>query len=60
VTAGDERLQWPSEIVGRDLTDERSATRARLDDAQELERAQRLTDGRARDLELLCEGALGR
>ena len=53
-------MQRASEVVGRDLTDERSAARARLDDAEELERAQRLTDRRARDLELLCEGALGR
>jgi len=56
--ASDERLQRPSEIVGGDLTDEGSATRARLDDAQELERAQRLTDRRARDLELISERAL--
>jgi hypothetical protein len=58
VAASDERLQRPSKIVGRDLTDERSATRARLDDAQELERAQRLSDRRARDLELISERPL--
>jgi len=58
VPASDERLQRPREIVGGDLTDEGPAARARLDDAQELERAQRLTDRRARDLELIGERAL--
>ena len=59
VAASDERLQRPSEIVGRDLTDERSATRARLDDAEQLECAQCFADGRARDRELVRERALG-
>src|SRR5205085_6456854 len=55
-----ERLQRPREIVGRALAHERAAAGARLDDPEELERAQRLADGRARYLELLGEGALGR
>jgi hypothetical protein len=60
VTASDERLKRPREIVGRDLADERAATGACLDDPQELEGAQRLTDRCARDLELIGEGALRR
>jgi len=53
-------VQRPHEIVGRDLTNERATTGPRLDHAEQLERAQRLTDGRTRDLELLGQGALGR
>jgi hypothetical protein len=56
----DKAVERPHEIVGRDLTDERAAAGPRLDDAQELERAQRLADGCPRDLELLCQRALGR
>ena len=59
VAARDERLERTREVVGRDLADERAAARARLDDAEKLEGAQRLTDRRARDLELLGKGALG-
>ena len=58
VAAGDEAVERPGEIVRRDLADERAATCARLDDAEELERAQRLTDRGAGDLELVGERAL--
>ena len=60
MAARDERLQRFREVVRRDLTDERAATRTRLDDPEELERAQRFTDRSARDLELLRERTLGR
>jgi len=60
VAARDEAVKRSDEIVGRDLADERAAARARLDDAEELQRAQRLADRRSRDLELLREGALRR
>jgi hypothetical protein len=53
-------VERPHEIVRGDLTDERAATGVGLDDAEELERAQGLADGGARDLELLGERALGR
>jgi hypothetical protein len=53
-------VQRPHEIVGGDLTDERAAAGVRLDDTEELECAQRLANGGARDLELLGERALGR
>jgi hypothetical protein len=53
-------VEGPHEIVRRDLTDERAAAGACLDDTQELERAQRLADRGPRDLELLRERALGR
>jgi len=53
-------VQRPHEIVGRDLADERPAAGPRLDDAEELEGAQRLADRGPRDLELLGERALGR
>jgi hypothetical protein len=58
VTASDERLKRPREIVGRDLADERAATGTRLDDPQELEGAECFADRRARDLELIRERAL--
>jgi hypothetical protein len=51
------RSVWPRAMS--DLADERAAARARLDDPEELERAERLADGRARDLELLRQSALG-
>lgn len=60
MAARDEAVQRPREIVGCDLTYESAAARPRLDDAEELERAQRLADGRTRDLELLGQGPLGR
>jgi hypothetical protein len=60
VTAGDEAMQRPHEVVGRHLTDERAAAGVGLNDAEELERAQRLADGGTRDLELLGERAFGR
>ena len=60
VAARDEAVERTDEIVGRDLTDERAAAGPRLDDPEELERAQRLADGRPGDLELLRERALGR
>jgi len=60
VTARDERLKRTCEIVGRDLADERAAAGAGLDDAKELEGAQRLADRRARDLELIGKRALRR
>ena len=50
-----ERLR---QVVGADPTDERAAARARLDDAEELERAESLADRSARYLELLCELSL--
>ncbi|MDP9283097.1 MAG: hypothetical protein M3P38_13465 [Chloroflexota bacterium] len=53
-------MERPHEIVRCHLADERAATGVGLDDAEELERAQRLADGGARDLELLGERALGR
>jgi len=58
VAARDQRLQRPREIVRSDLAHERAAAGARLDDAEELERAQRLTDRGAGDLELVGERAL--
>lgn len=58
VSAGDQRLQRPGEVVRSDLAYERPATGARLDDAQQLERAQRLSDRCARDLELVRQRAL--
>src|SRR5207248_8521944 len=48
------------EIVGRDLLHEGAAARARLDDAEELQRAQRLAHRCARDLELVRQSALRR
>jgi hypothetical protein len=60
VAARDERLQWTREIVRRDLAHERPATGARLDDAEELEGAQRFANRCARDLELIRERALRR
>src|SRR5438309_11574707 len=60
VAAGDEAVQRPDEIVGRDLADERAATRARFDHAEELEGSQRFTNGGARDLKLVRQGALWR
>jgi hypothetical protein len=53
-------VQRAHEIVRCNPSDERSATGVGLDDAQELEGSQRLAHGRARDLELLGEGALWR
>jgi hypothetical protein len=52
-------MERPHEIVGRNLADERAAPRSRLDDSEELQRAQRLADRCPRDLELLGERALG-
>src|SRR5439155_24773395 len=60
VAAGDEAVERSHEIVGRDLADERAATRARFDHAEQLEGPQRFPDGGARNLELLRQGALGR
>jgi HAD superfamily hydrolase (TIGR01509 family) len=60
VAARDQAVERSNEIVGRDLTDEGAATGPRLDDAEELERPQRLTHRSPRDLELLRERALGR
>jgi hypothetical protein len=59
VTAGDERLERLREIVRRDLANERAAAGARLDDAEELESTEGLTDRCPGDLELLRKGALG-
>jgi len=44
MAARDERVERLREVVRRDLADERAAAGARLDDAEELERAQRFTD----------------
>jgi hypothetical protein len=52
-------VERTDQIVGCHLTDERAAAGPRLDDPEELERAQRLADGRSGDLELLRERALG-
>jgi len=60
VATGDQAVQRPHEIVRCHLTDERATTGVGLDDAQQLERAQRLPDGGARDLELLGKCTLGR
>ena len=60
VASSDERLQRSREVVRADLPHEGAAAGARLDDAEELERAQRLADRGARDLELIGERALGR
>jgi hypothetical protein len=60
VAARDEAVERPRQIVGRDLPDERAAAGARLDDTEQLERAEGLAHRRAGDLELLGEGALGR
>ena len=60
VAASDEAVEWPDEIVRRDLADERAATRARFDHTEQLEGPQRFPDGCARDLELLRQGPLGR
>jgi hypothetical protein len=60
VATGDEAVQRPDEVVRRDPADERAATRVCFDDAEQLERAERLADGGARDLELLGESALRR
>jgi len=53
-------VQRLREVVRRDLPHERAAAGARLDDAEELEGAQRLAHGCARDLELVGERALRR
>jgi hypothetical protein len=53
-------VERPHKVVRRDLAHERAATRARLDHAEKLERAQCLAHRCARDLELLCQPALGR
>jgi hypothetical protein len=60
VAARDEARQRTGEVLRRRLPDEGPAAGARLDDAEELERAQRLADGGARDLELLGQLALRR
>jgi hypothetical protein len=60
VAARDEAVERPKQVVGGHLAHEGAAAGARLDDPEELERAQRLADGRPRYLELLREGALGR
>ena len=60
VTPRDERLKRPREIVGRDLLHEGAAAGARLDDAEELQRAQRLAHRCARHLELVRQGTLRR
>src|SRR2546430_14684038 len=60
VAPRDERLKRPREIVGRDLLYEGAAAGAGLDDAQELQRAQRLAHRCARDLELVRQSALRR
>jgi hypothetical protein len=53
-------VEGPDEVVRGDLADERAAAGARLDDAEELERAQRLADRGPRHLELLRQAPLGR
>jgi len=53
-------VQRAHEIVRCDLADERATAGVGLDDAEELERAQRLADGGPRDLKLLGQRALGR
>lgn len=60
MAACDEAVEGPDEIVRRDLADERAAPGVGLDDAEEFERAQRLANGGARDLELFGERAFGR
>jgi len=60
VTPRDETLEWTREVVGLDLSHEGAAAGTRLDDAQELERAQRFANRRPRDLELVRERSLGR
>ena len=55
-----EALEGLREIVRSRLADERAAARPRLDDPQELERAQGLTDRGPGDLELLRELPLRR
>src|SRR5919198_844573 len=60
VAARHERLERPREIVRRGLAHERPASCARLDDAEQLERAERFADGRARYLETVRELTLGR
>src|SRR5207248_10958707 len=60
VAAGDEIRERSGEVLGDRAPHERAAAGARLDDAEQLERAQRLADRRAGDLELLGQGPLGR
>ena len=50
-----EARERPRQVVRQRLPHERAAAGARLDDPQELERAQRLAHRRARHLELLRE-----
>jgi len=59
VATRDEPGEWTRQIVRRSLPDEGAAAGAGLDDAQELERPQRFTNGRARDLELFGQLSLG-
>ncbi|HYR94854.1 MAG TPA: hypothetical protein VEP48_11675 [Methylomirabilota bacterium] len=58
MAARDQRLQRPREIVRSDLAHERAAAGARFDDAEELQRAQRLAHRRPRHLELVRKRAL--
>ena len=60
VAAGDEAVERPHQIIGRDLANERAASSARFDHTEQLEGPQRFPDGCARDLELLRQGPLGR
>ena len=60
MTARDETGERTGQIVRRGLPDERAAAGACLDDPEKLERAERFTNGRTRDLELLRELSLGR
>jgi hypothetical protein len=60
VPARHESRERPGQVVRRRPANEGPATGPRLDDPEELERAQRLADGRARDLELLGQLSFGR
>src|SRR5207244_624374 len=60
VAADDEVGQRAREVFRRGPPDEGAAAGPGLDDAEQLERSQRLADRRPRNLELLRERALGR
>jgi hypothetical protein len=60
VPTRDEASERTGKIVGRGLPNEGPAAGSRLDDPEELERAQGFANGRSRHLELLGELSLGR
>lgn len=60
MAARDEAGKGTRQIVRRRLANEGATAGSRLDDPEELQRAQRLADRRARDLELFGELSFGR